>query len=122
MGYIETHGIKFQNQTSNGFVRKTGSPNTDTNLNYIMEFDDPGMLSQIINKLQLAINGNFNDIVDRDMTAEDDIASISSSGVDFYDNEGQEIIETVPLQDIYDLAVAWRDFLLQPPLNETPAN
>ncbi|MCO5946490.1 hypothetical protein [Mucilaginibacter flavidus] len=121
MGYIETHGIKFHTRISNGHVEKLGSPKTDTNLNFVLQFDDPDILSQIINNLQLAINGDMDAIHDRDITADNDIASISSSGVDFYDDKGQEIIETVPLQYIYDLAVAWRNYLLQPPLNGTVA-
>lgn len=122
MGYIETHGIKFHNETFNGHVRKTGSPNTDSNLGYITEFKDPDMLTTIINNLQLTISGHFNDVDDTDISYEKCLAYITPSGVEFYDAGNEEIIATIPLQDIYDLAVGWRNFLSEPPLNDTPAN
>lgn len=121
MGYIETHGIKFLNKIFDGRVYKMGIPNTDSNLGYITEFKDPDMLTKIINNLQLTISGHFNDIDDTDISYEECLAYITPSGVEFYDAGNEEIIGTIPLQDIYDLAVGWRNFLLQSPLNGTPA-
>ena len=122
MGYIETNGIKFFNKIFDGRVYKVGSPNTDSNLGYITEFRDPDMLTTIINNLQLTISGHFNSVDDTDISYEECLAYITPSGVEFYDAGRDKIIATVPLQDIYDLAVAWRNFLIQPPLNGTAAN
>jgi hypothetical protein len=119
MGYIETYGVKFYNRVVNGSIQKMGSPLTDSNVGYITEFDDANILLSVINNLQFAINGNVSSILDTDITTDIFLTSIDSTGVIFYSDDGQEILETVPLQDIYDLAVGWRNFLLQPPLNGT---
>ncbi|MDP9077901.1 MAG: hypothetical protein M3O71_10790 [Bacteroidota bacterium] len=119
MGYVETHGIKFYNRIFKGRVIKMGSPNTDGNLGYITQFDDPEMLTTIINNLLLAISGNFASIDDNDISYEECLAYITPKSVDFYNTQDQEIRETVPLQDICDLAIAWRYFLLQPPFKGT---
>ena len=55
------------------------------------------MLEKVINNLHLAINGQFSSVEDPNLTAEDSIVYITPDGVDFYDNEGQEVIDTVPL-------------------------
>ena len=127
MGYIEKHGITFYNRIFNGYVRKMASPNTDFNLAFIAQFEEPDVLTEIINNLQLAIMGNFDGVTNTDMSCNESLAYITPDSVEFYEVDfynadfdkrgGPLFVGTVPLQDIYDLAVAWRDFLLEPPLN-----
>jgi hypothetical protein len=99
-----------------------GSPSTDSNVGYITEFDDVDDVIDLINKLLPGINGNFSRISNNDITTDNYIASIVATTVVFYDDDGQEKVKTVPLQDIYDLAIAWRNFLLEPPLNGTASS
>lgn len=122
VGYIEANNVKFYNKVVNGFSHKMGSPNTDSNIGYITEFDDPDTVLNIVNNLQLAISGNFDSILDTDVSTDSAIAFIIPDGVEFYAIAGSNelsYITTVPLRDIYDLAVAWRNFLMEPPLNFT---
>jgi hypothetical protein len=122
MGYIETHGVKFYNSIVNGSIRKMGSPWTDPNVGYITRFNDPDDVLEIISDLQSAIKGSFADISNSDITVDNYIASIEPNGVIFYSDDGQELIGTVPLQDVCDLAIGWHNFLVEPPLHGTVPN
>lgn len=73
----------------------------------------------MISNIDLALNGNYSQIVDTGFTSEDQIAFITETDIEFYDENGENIIDHGSLLDFKELLTAWRDFLLEPPLNGT---
>lgn len=67
--------------------------------------------------LELAISGNFDQIINPGFTNEFSIAAIAPTAIEFWDDEGQNIIGHGSLTDFHELLIAWRDFLLEPPLD-----
>lgn len=120
MGIIAEKGIEFYNEVFDGRIYKMGkSIVQEPDLSFITRFKDPNTLDKFIANVDMAINGNFNLINDPDITNDLEIASISPTGIEFYDQDGQNIIGTSPLKDFKEILIGWRDFLLQPPFNGT---
>jgi len=120
VGIIADKGIEFYNQVFDERIYKRGkSIVRDEDLSFITWFKDPDTLDKFITNIDLAINGNFSLIDDPDITNNLEIASISPTGIEFYDQDGQNIIGTSPLEDFKEILIGWRDFLLQPPFNGT---
>ncbi len=94
MNAIESRGIKFVNKAINGKISKFAMSSTsDPYINFVTQFKNPQTLNDIVI----------------------DIAAIAPNGINFYDEEGQNVIATLPLQDFKEMVIAWRDFLLQVP-------
>ena len=120
MGVIVEKGIEFYNEVFDGRIYKKGkSIVRDTDLSFITEFKDPNTLDKFITNVNMAINGNFSLINDPDLTNKLEIEFISPTEIEFYDQDGQNIIGTSPLEDFKEILIGWRDFLLQPPFNGT---
>jgi len=120
MNAIESRGIKFYNKIINGKIRKEAvSSINDPDINFVTQFKDPETLNSILLKVEKALNGQFNLIGDPDVSTNLDIGFITPNGVDFYDQNGENVIGTLALQDFKAIITAWRDFLLQAPKNGT---
>ncbi|SDS25746.1 hypothetical protein SAMN05216490_0828 [Mucilaginibacter mallensis] len=118
MGIIEDKGILFYNNITDGKTYKRASSTVnDPNISFISRFKNPQILTEIVYDVILAINGDFNLIKDPDVSNNEDIAFITPFGIDFYDNNGKNVLGTLSLLEFKELVEAWRDFLLQPPLN-----
>lgn len=116
MNAIESRGIKFVNKAINGKISKFAMSSTsDPYINFVTQFKNPQTLNDIVMDINKALNGQFNSIQDPDVSTNIDIAAIAPNGINFYDEEGQNVIATLPLQDFKEMVIAWRDFLLQVP-------
>jgi len=119
MSIIEDKKVEFFNQTIDGSVIKRGTMEDFAYLDHIVDFTDTDTVQEIIDDLDLAINGDFPSIVDNDITNDFQIAFITSSAVEFYDKNGTTVSGTCGLQDFKNLCVAWLNFLNTPPFNGT---
>jgi hypothetical protein len=118
MGITENKGIYFVNQNFDNKVNKFGTAKDgDRDIEFINFFKNTDTLSDIIDDVSKAINGNYNLIDDPDLTNEVGIASITPVGISYYDYEGNNIIATSPLEDFREKLLAWKVFLLTPPLH-----
>lgn len=112
MSVIENRNIKFINKIIDGEVYKTASGDVD----YIIFIRDVTVLDEFIIKVNSAINGNLN-IIESDVSADIQIAFITPNNVELWDEEGENVIHTITHQDFKEILIAWRDFLLSPPLH-----
>ena len=64
------------------------------------------------NWILLTHDGDFGLISDTDVTNELGIAFITPLGIEFYDQDGYNIIDIAPLQEFKDMTLAWRNYLL----------
>ncbi len=120
MGIIKDKGIEFYNQKFDGTIYKISKSNlNDPNISFIARFKDSDTIDKFINNVNLAIEGHFDLIADPDVSNGLEIGFITPTGVDFYDQDGQNVIDTLPLEDFKEILIAWRDFLLTPPFDGT---
>ena len=78
---------------------------------HVDAFRNVDTLNEIIDNLNKAIYGKFDEINDPDVSTNVNIAFISPTGVEFYGQDGQQVIDTVPLEEFKQITIAWRDHL-----------
>lgn len=113
MSAIETRNIKFLNKVIDGEVHKIATGG----IGHIQSITDITVLNEFINKVTSAINGNFNSIVDPDVSSEFEVAYLTPTGVEIWDEDVVNVVYLLPLQDFKEILIAWRDFLLAAPVN-----
>lgn len=120
MGALENKQIIFENKVSNGSIYKHAySKIGDPDIGHVIGFKDIRVIDENIVNLELAMSGNFDQIIDPDFTNGDFIAFITPTAIEFWDYDAENIIGYGSLSDFHELLIAWRDFLIEPPLNET---
>ncbi len=120
MSAIENKKIIFYNKIVQGrIIKQAKSEINDPDIDHVTSFKYTEALNGFISDIELAINGNFGLIEDTGFCTNDQIAFITETNIEFYDQDGQNIIDYGSLQDFLDLLIAWRDFLLEPPLHGT---
>jgi hypothetical protein len=120
MSAIENKQIIFENKVSNGRIYKQAfSLIGDPDIGHVSGKKDIEVIDEDIANLELAISGNFDQIIDPDFTNGVFIAFITPTNVEFWDYEVQNIIGYGSLTDFHELLIAWRDFILQPPFHGT---
>ncbi|NOQ75562.1 MAG: hypothetical protein GQ574_26365 [Crocinitomix sp.] len=121
MGIIEEQNIKFRNINSSGNVYKTVGPIVNNDhfsvICHISQFKNPDTIQDFIDNVTLAINGNFDEINDPDVSNNDDIAFITDSGVELWDDNVENVYLLYPLLSFKEMLVAWHDFLKTAPYN-----
>lgn len=120
MSAIDQRNIEFVNKVVNGEVYKTTNC-ADPDMGYITWFRDVSTLDEMLADVDKAINGQYDLIVDPDISNDTSVlAFITANGIEYWDEDGQNIIAPVcPLQDFRELLAAWRAFLLTPPLHNS---
>lgn len=115
--------ITFQNKIldfgSNGkTVYKTVNSNNSALLEFLNGWNDPQEISDLlIPDINAALSGtsslleNGSETISIDITPDNVIFYMPNVGTDY---------PTVPTTDFNEIVLAWRDFLLQSPLNGTP--
>ncbi len=121
MSAIENKKIKFFNKVINGTSYKYATSEIN-DPDHITDIKSIITLNEHIANIELAINGNFELIEDPDFTAGEQIAYITETNIEFYNQDAQNIIDYGSLQDFLELLIAWRDFLMEPPLQGTKVN
>ena len=122
MSVIQDQGIVFYNKIIGDIIYKTAKaddPNSD--IGFIIRYRDMNVMNEIINDLTLAINGNYNLISDLEVSNDIDIAFIGENQIEFYDQDVLNILYTSPLTEFLEVLLAWRDFMLTPPLHGSKA-
>jgi hypothetical protein len=113
MSVLENRNIKFTNKIIDGEIYKIATGG----IGHIQSIKNISTLNEFIDMINMTINGNFNSISDPDVSSNLEVAFITPNGVQIWDENVENIIHLIPLQDFKEILVAWRDFLLTPPLN-----
>lgn len=117
MSIIENKNIKFINKIINGEVYKTATPG----LGYIQSIKNISTLNEFIDMVNATISGDFGTIDDPDVSSSYEVAFLTPDGVEVMDENVENVIDVIPLQEFKEILIAWRNFLLTPPLNGTKA-
>jgi hypothetical protein len=112
MNAIETKKIRFLNTKRDGVIYKTAvSDIGDPDINHVTAFRDMDTLNEFILSISLALEGRYEEIEDPDFTKDAQIAFIGKEYIEFWDEDGQNMIDTGSLADFKELLIDWRDFL-----------
>jgi hypothetical protein len=124
MSAIEDQKITFYNSIEDGKIYKTAESEDPTNsdIGFITRYRSPVAMQKIIDNLTHAINGNYNLMNDYDISNQIDIAFIEDGQINYYDQDGQEVLYSSQLVEFREVLIAWREFFLTPPLNGSPAS
>jgi hypothetical protein len=115
MSAIDRKKVVFRNEVINGRIRKTAlSEIDDPDIYHVIHFTDKETLDELILNIELALSDRFDEIGDPDFTADDQIAFIEADNIEFYDQDGNNVIDYGSLQDFKELLIAWREFLHTP--------
>lgn len=121
MGIIEEQNIKFSNINASGIVRKTVYPviNNDhfSVMCHISVIKDSNIIQEFIDNVTLAINGDFDEINDPDVSNTDVVAFITESGVEIWDDDVENVYLVYPLLGFKEMLIAWHEFLMAEPYN-----
>lgn len=117
MGILKKRGIKLLNKEVKGYNYKC-SNGVDVDMGFMVEYTHIDTINEIVEDIDKALAGNFdqigNDFIGTDAGG---IAFITPNGIEFYDDDGKNILPPVcPLDEFKDLLIMWRDFLNTPPL------
>ena len=123
MDILKKRGIKLVNKEVAGCNYKC-SNGVDADIGFIVEYRHIDAINEIIDDIDKALVGNFdqigNDFIGTDAGG---IAFITPNGIEFYDEDGKNILPPLcPLNEFKDLLIAWRDFLNTPPYNGQKVN
>ncbi|MBY8963391.1 hypothetical protein KJK34_11565 [Flavobacterium sp. D11R37] len=114
MSIIDNRGIEFFNKVVDGRVRKY-SNDTDDDMTFISNYhlDD---IDGIIEDVNLTLNGQFK--LSRSDISNDvgGIAFITPKGIEYWDDDVQNVLGTCSLEDFRELLMHWKEFLQTPPL------
>ncbi|KQT21914.1 hypothetical protein ASG31_00795 [Chryseobacterium sp. Leaf404] len=112
MGILQQRGIKLVKKTVNGYTFKTAKTD-DWDMVHIKAFTDTKILEEIIQNLDLAIAGHYDQINDTGLTNKyDDIAFIEPNGIEYWDQDAQNKYPfTCSLEDFRALCIEWLNFL-----------
>jgi hypothetical protein len=113
MNVIEKQNIKFINKTIDGQNYKIATGG----IGHIQSVKSIETLNNFINMANETINGNFSSIDDPDVSSNYEVAFLTPLGVEIMDENVENVIDLVPLLEFKEISIAWRDFLLAPPLN-----
>jgi hypothetical protein len=123
MGIIEDQNITFQNLNSAGTNHKTVGPLIVNNhfsvMCHISSIKNSDTIQDFIDNVTLAINGDFNEIIDPDVSTNDDVAFITESGVEIWDDAVENVWLMYPLLSFKEMLIAWREFLMTAPFHGT---
>ena len=129
MSIIEQYNIQFKNVKSDGWREKiaVSDPVTDGIhdfvLSHITTFKNPETIQEFIDNVDKALVGNFNLIDDPDVSNNFNVAFITADGVEFWDEEYQNIIPPLySLEHFKEILIAWKLFLETPPYDDQTAN
>lgn len=122
MGLLENQNIRLVNLNFSGCcIKSIELPDTFndhiTAISLISSFTNADIIQEIIDDVHKAIAGDFNSITDPDVINPVGAAFITPHHIEFWDEEIENVVSTYSLEDFMELLVAWRDFLLAPPLN-----
>jgi hypothetical protein len=83
-------------------------------------WDMEGRLNKIVDSLQIAIDGNYSQLTQEEWDISNDftIVWITITGVEFH-SANSNAYDTYPLIEFRDTLLAWKTFLLTPPLDGT---
>ncbi len=98
MSAIEDKKITFYNKITDGIIYKYATSEID-DPDHVTDIKSTIALNEYIENIELAINGNFELIEDPDFTAGEQIAYITETNIEFYDQDAQNIIDHGSLQD-----------------------
>lgn len=115
MNAIENKNIKFINKIIDGRIYKIATGG----IGHIQSIKNIETLNNFIDMTNITINGNFSSIEDPDVSSNYEVAFLTPFGVQIMDDNVENIVDLVPLQEFKEILIAWRDFLLTPPLNGT---
>jgi hypothetical protein len=118
MSYLNDRKFKFTNRVFFGKIEKCVEDNfKDNNVpNYLGEIDDIEYIDSILTYIEAGIINQL-PIKPIDVSSESNYVFIRNSGFDFMDGTFTKVWFTVSLLDMKELFLAWREFLLTPPLN-----
>lgn len=120
MSVIQNQGIKFVNQVFQGIISKIAIGG-GTAMSHISFYRSLSNIEEIINNVDKAINGQYHLIEDTGVSNNLGVAFIEPAGIEFYDDDVQNVVETCSLQVFKELLIAWRDFILTPPFDGSKA-
>ncbi|AXG74807.1 hypothetical protein DVK85_11430 [Flavobacterium arcticum] len=118
MDILEKRGIKFINEISYGRVRKCHY-GLDSDMGYIVSYNSKNTLERIIQDIDLTLSGKFDLIDDPDISNYMYTAYITPQEIEYWDDYGNNIIGTCPLEDFRELVIRWKDFLETPPFDRS---
>ena len=117
MDILEKRGIKFINEVSYGRFKKC-CYGVDSDMGSITSYNSIGTLERIIRDIDLTLSGKF-DSIDPDISNEIGIIFITPQGIEYWDDDAQNIVATRPLEDFKELVIRWKAFLESPPFNRS---
>ncbi|MFL9838700.1 hypothetical protein ABS768_14405 [Flavobacterium sp. ST-75] len=123
MDILKKRGIKLVNKEVEGFNYKC-SNGVDPDAGFIVEYRHIDTINEIIDDIDKALSGNYDLMTNNDISTDGGgIAFITPNGIEFYDEDGINVLPPVcPLDEFKDLLIAWRDFLNMPPYNGQKVN
>ncbi|OJX28686.1 MAG: hypothetical protein BGO86_03560 [Chryseobacterium sp. 36-9] len=112
MGILQQRGIKLVKKNFEAKIIKYADT-TDWDMIHVSHIRSPEILNEIIENLDLAIAGRFNEIDNNGVTnSQDSIAFIEPNGIEYWNQDAQNLYPfTCSLQDFRELFIEWRNFL-----------
>ena len=123
MGIIQQNNLKLLNVKISGDNEKIVKFPEDESLatedwgalSFISEYKSIPLINKVLSDVNLAIAGNFNQIIDAEISNNHGFTWITATGIEFWDDDGY--IPTSPLPNLYplnkfkELLTEWKTFL-----------
>ena len=104
MGLIQERGIEFINKVIDGYNYK-GTNGIDPDMGFISSYKSIESVDRILNKIDLTISGRF-DIDESDISTDDrGIAFVTPEGIEFWDDEVENVVGICPLAEFTELLI-----------------
>ncbi len=118
---LEKYDITFANQITDGFIDKTVNGN-NIFATYLSSMIDLDIINQGIQNVEYYLNGGEYDSEKEYVSTEIFSAIIDNENVSIFYSIGSDTFSPlfiISLVDFKEIIIAWRDFLLESPLNGT---
>jgi len=86
-------------------------------MGFISTYRNVTTIDRVLNRINLTISGQF-DIDESDISTDDGgIAFITPNGIEFWDDNAENVLGICALNEFKELLIAWKIFLQSPPFD-----